>query len=76
MGRLRSFVADSDFAIGWDPRAPAFFWVAAQGGYGIQTAAAASELAAALLTGQPLPQHLREHGVNAEAVRPARLCKA
>jgi len=73
---LRSFVADSDFAIGWDPRAPAFFWVAAQGGYGIQTAAAASELAAALLTGQPLPRHLREHGVNAEAVRPARLCKA
>ena len=34
---------DGDFVVGWDEAAPAFFWLAAQGGYGIQTAAAASE---------------------------------
>ena len=70
---LRSFVRDGDFVVGWDADAPAFFWLAAQGGYGIQTAAATSELAAALLTRQPLPAHLHAHGVDAEAVRPARL---
>ena len=70
---LRSFVRDGDFVIGWDADAPAFFWLAAQGGYGIQTAAATSELAAALLTHQPVPVHLHAHGVDAEAVRPARL---
>ena len=32
---LRSFVADGDFVIGWDDGAPGF-WLAAQGGYGIQ----------------------------------------
>ncbi|WP_447918210.1 NAD(P)/FAD-dependent oxidoreductase [Achromobacter aegrifaciens] len=70
---LRSFVRDGDFVVGWDADAPSFFWLAAQGGYGIQTAAATSELAAALLTRQPLPAHLHAHGVDAEAVRPARL---
>lgn len=70
---LRSFVRDGDFVVGWDADAPAFFWLAAQGGYGIQTAAATSELAAALLTRQPVPAHLHAHGVDAEAVRPARL---
>ncbi|CAB3844230.1 MULTISPECIES: NAD(P)/FAD-dependent oxidoreductase [Achromobacter] len=70
---LRSFVRDGDFVVGWDAATPAFFWLAAQGGYGIQTAAATSELAAALLTRQPLPDHLHAHGVNADAVRPERL---
>ncbi len=70
---LRSFVRDGDFVVGWDANAPAFFWLAAQGGYGIQTAAATSELAAALLTHQAVPPHLHAHGVNAWAVRPERL---
>ncbi len=70
---LRSFVRDGDFVVGWDAQAPAFFWLAAQGGYGIQTAAATSELAAALLTRQPLPAHLQAHGVDAHVVRPERL---
>ncbi len=33
---LRSFVADGDLVGGFDPQASGFFWVAAQGGYGIQ----------------------------------------
>ena len=70
---LRSFVRDGDFVVGWDEAAPAFFWLAAQGGYGIQTAAAASELAAALVERQPVPDALRAHGVDARAMRPGRL---
>jgi len=45
---LRSFVADRSPVIGFDAAAPGFFWLAAQGGYGIQTSWAAAELAAAL----------------------------
>ncbi len=52
---LRSFVADGDLMAGFDPQAPGFFWLAAQGGYGIQTSAAMGALAAASLLGQPAP---------------------
>lgn len=45
---LRSFVRDRTPVIGYDAIQPGFFWVAALGGYGIQTAPALSRLAAAL----------------------------
>jgi D-arginine dehydrogenase len=70
---LRSFVADGDFVIGWDDTAPSFFWLAAQGGYGIQTAAAVSELAAALALRLEVPASLSEHGIDAAAMSPCRL---
>ena len=44
MTRLRPFVADGDLVIGFDAHGPAFFWLAAQGNYGIQSAAGASRL--------------------------------
>jgi len=37
--------------VGFDPAAEGFFWLAGQGGYGIQTAPALSRLAGDLLTG-------------------------
>ena len=40
---LRSFVTDGDLVAGFDPQVENFFWVAAQGGYGIQTSAAMGE---------------------------------
>ncbi len=49
---LRTFTPDRVPAIGPAPDAPSFFWLAGQGGYGFQTAPAASALAAALLGGQ------------------------
>lgn len=52
---LRSFVADGDLVGGFDPTSAGFFWLAAQGGYGIQTSAAMGELCAAELTGRTLP---------------------
>jgi D-arginine dehydrogenase len=69
---LRSFVADGDLVIGFDAHAPAFFWLAAQGGYGIQSAAGASRLAADLLLGQPLCPDLVSQGVAPDRLSPAR----
>ncbi len=48
---LRSFVADGTLVLGPDPTDPSFIWSAAQGGYGFQTAPAASQLVADLVTG-------------------------
>lgn len=70
---LRSFVRDGDLVVGWDDQAEGFFWLAAQGGYGIQTAAAVSEFAAAQLLRRPLPAHLARHGFDPASVSPARL---
>ena len=46
---LRSFVPDGELVIGFDDAVPGFFWLAGQGGYGIQSAAGSSALADALL---------------------------
>lgn len=43
---LRSFVSDRSMVIGFDSTAEGFFWLAGQGGTGIQTAPAAGRLAA------------------------------
>jgi D-arginine dehydrogenase len=70
---LRSFVADGDLVGGFDAAAPGFFWVAAQGGYGIQTSAAMGQACAALLRGVALPQHLADFGLTPALLSPARL---
>ena len=70
---LRSFVHDGEFVLGWDDARDRFFWLAAQGGYGIQTAAAAAELAVAQLRGEPLPARLARHGVDPAMLAPSRL---
>jgi D-arginine dehydrogenase len=69
---LRTFTPDGELAIGWDAAVPGLFWLAGQGGYGIQSAAAASELAASLIFGQALPHALRGQGVEPAALSPAR----
>lgn len=70
---LRSFAPDGEIVIGFDGACAGFFWLAGQGGYGIQSAAGASALAASLLRGEPLPDELARHGVDAAQVSPARL---
>jgi D-arginine dehydrogenase len=70
---LRSFVADRSPVIGFDPDAPGFFWLAGQGGYGVQTAAAAARTAAALARGADVPADVAAQGVEAAALSPARL---
>ncbi|MFL6599704.1 MAG: NAD(P)/FAD-dependent oxidoreductase [Steroidobacteraceae bacterium] len=73
---LRSFVADGSLVGGFDPHTPGFFWVAAQGGYGIQTSAAMGEACAALARGLPFPAHLADFGLNAPMLSPRRLSAA
>ncbi|MDI1338460.1 FAD-binding oxidoreductase [Polaromonas sp.] len=70
---LRSFVADGDLVGGFDPDAPGFFWLAAQGGYGIQTSAAMGEACAALARGLPLPERIAGFGLTEAMLSPARL---
>ncbi len=48
---LRSFAPDKALVLGPDPDQPSFIWSAAQGGYGFQTAPAASQLVADLVAG-------------------------
>ena len=48
---LRSFVPDGGMVVGFDPDVDGFFWLAGQGGTGIQTSPAAGGLAADLITG-------------------------
>jgi len=48
---LRTFAPDRTLVIGPDRREPAFFWLAGQGGYGMQSSPAASRLAADLIGG-------------------------
>lgn len=49
---LRSFAKDRTPVVGFDPTCEGFFWLAGQGGYGVQTAPAMSFLASNLLAGQ------------------------
>jgi D-arginine dehydrogenase len=52
---LRSFAPDRLPVIGRDPNVPEFFWLAGQGGFGIQTAPAVAMLAASILLDRPSP---------------------
>lgn len=70
---LRSFVPDGEMVIGWDAQCDNFLWLAGQGGYGIQSAPGASELAASLVLGLPLPDELARHGVMLNRLSPMRL---
>ncbi len=49
---MRTFTPDRTPVAGFDAGADGFFWLAGQGGYGIQTAPALSRLAADLITGR------------------------
>lgn len=69
---LRSFAADGVPVVGFDPRREGLFWLAGQGGYGLQTAPALARTAAALVLGQALDADLVAAGVRLEALSPAR----
>ena len=71
-GGLRTFAPDGLPVVGFDPAADGFFWLAGQGGYGIQTSPALSRLAAALLAGREIPADLTREGVSQEQLSPRR----
>lgn len=70
---LRSFVADKVPVVGFDEDAEGFFWLAGQGGYGIQTAPAVGRAAASLATGGGLPAEVAALGVRPADLAPSRL---
>lgn len=70
---LRSFVADKTPVAGFDPAVDGLFWLAGQGGYGIQTAPAMGRLAAALALGRAIPDDIAVQGVTTAALSPSRL---
>jgi D-arginine dehydrogenase len=70
---LRCFVPDGGVVGGFDPAARGFFWVAALGGFGIQTCAAMGEACANLALGRALPSHFGDAGLSAAMLGVERL---
>lgn len=70
---LRTFTADRTPAAGFAADAPGFFWLAGQGGFGLQTAPALAEAVEALVTGSPWPDGLTRLRVEAADLAPDRL---
>jgi D-arginine dehydrogenase len=69
---LRTFAPDRMPVAGYAPDAPGFFWLAGQGGFGLQTAPAMAAIAEALVTGTAWPDGLAALGVLPENVMPGR----
>lgn len=69
---LRCFVDDGDLVGGFEAAAPGFFWLAALGGYGIQTSPAMGAVAAAQLLGRPGPDWADEALSRAPTLAPRR----
>ena len=72
---LRTFAPDGEMVIGFDDACPQFFWLVGQGGYGIQSAAGYSSLAACLLQKQAITPELSACGVDASMFDVQRLRK-
>jgi D-arginine dehydrogenase len=69
---LRCFVADKTPVCGFDPLADGFFWLAGQGGYGIQTAEGLARSTAGLIAANRLPDDLAGLGLDPATLGPAR----
>jgi D-arginine dehydrogenase len=70
---LRTFAPDRLPVVGFDKNEPAFFWLAGQGGYGIQSSPALGDYAACLLQSNPLSDGLRSAGLTGLEFAPRRL---
>jgi D-arginine dehydrogenase len=69
---LRSFVSDGCPVVGYDPSVDGFFWIAGQGGYGIETSPAVGRMSASLAANKGVPGDLSDLGVAAEMLSPSR----
>ena len=69
---LRSFAPDRAPVVGWDTKVEGLFWLAGQGGFGIQTSPALGRLAADLLLGLPLPDDFKATGISSAELDPSR----
>ena len=69
---LRVFAPDKALVAGFDAAHAGFFWLAGQGGYGIQTSPAMARIAAGLILDGALPADIAAHGVSVDDLAPAR----
>ncbi|HEY3682520.1 MAG TPA: FAD-binding oxidoreductase [Streptosporangiaceae bacterium] len=69
---LRTFAPDRLPVVGHDPAVPGLFWLAGQGGYGIQMAPALAACADALVRNAAVPADLLADGVDPAALTPSR----
>jgi len=72
---LRTFAPDNEFVVGYAEDATGFFWLAGQGGYGIQTAPAVAALSAALVLGEAVPEFLTRQNLDTADFDPNRFLK-
>ncbi|WP_243612577.1 NAD(P)/FAD-dependent oxidoreductase [Shimia aestuarii] len=70
---LRSFVPDGVPVVGYSDVAQGFFWLAGQGGYGIQSAPGLAQYAAAAIQKREMPARVMETGFDPASVSPERL---
>ena len=69
---LRSFFPDRTPIVGEDPLIKNFYWLAGQGGYGIQTSPGISKIIECLLTGKKWPNYLSDLSIHPETLLPNR----
>lgn len=69
---LRTFAPDRNPVAGFDREAKGFFWLVGQGGFGLQTSHAMSDIAAALVLGRRWPDELATFSVSAKDLSPLR----
>ena len=70
---LRTFAPDRVFVAGFDPRSDGFFWLAGQGGYGVQSAPAMAHFTAWLINHSQLSGDFVRVKPFRDAVSPERL---
>ncbi len=70
---LRNFLPDKTPVVGLDGGASGFFWLAGQGGYGIQTAPAIARAVVSLIKTGELPEDLTAAGLKKSDLSPDRL---
>lgn len=69
---LRTFSSDRNPVVGFDPETSGFFWLAGQGGYGIQTAPAIAKLGSAMVRNEDLPEFMVQGKIDLTDISPAR----
>tara|TARA_Y100001970_G_scaffold291556_1_gene429155 strand:- start:22499 stop:23629 length:1131 start_codon:yes stop_codon:yes gene_type:complete len=69
---LRSFFPDRTPVVGEDSNMSGFFWLAGQGGYGIQTSPGISKIIECLITGIKWPDYLSNNLITPETLSPKR----
>lgn len=69
---LRTFAPDRSPVCGFDLEVEGFFWLAAQGGFGIQTAPALSEITAHLVAGNTEAAQQKTGGLDLDRLSPER----